>query len=127
MAPKVLAVGHCRADSSRLAREVEKAGGTFEGVATADEAMTRLRAESYALVLTNRVIGLDERGGEALIRRVKEDPGLREVPLMLVSAIDTAQEAARRAGAEPGFGKDQLDTPKAAERISAFLRPVTDA
>jgi CheY-like chemotaxis protein len=102
---------------------VAKAGGTLESVATTGEALKRLKAASFALVLPNRVIGLDEQGGESLVRRMKEDPELAEIPVMLVSAVETAQQAAEAAGAEPGFGKDQLGTNVAAERISRYLSP----
>ena len=40
---------------------------------------------------------------------------------MLLSNFPEAQEAAVKAGAEPGFGKAEFDRPETVERLARFL------
>ena len=56
-----------------------------------------------------------------LIRRVKADAALRDVPVMLVSNYADAQAAAVQAGALPGFGKADLGRAEMFERVRPFL------
>jgi two-component system chemotaxis response regulator CheY len=93
-------------------------------VVTADttaEALGQLGQGGFALVLVNRVLDADGSSGLDLIRQVKADEALRQVPVMLVSNYEDAQQEAVRAGAEPGFGKSALGRPEMLARVGAFL------
>ena len=80
-----------------------------------------LRGDEYDLVLVNRKLAADSSDGVDLLKRVKSDPQLADRPVMLLSNFPEAQEAAVKAGAEPGFGKAQLDRPETVEKLARFL------
>ena len=121
-AKRVLSVGQCWADHGSIARTLKKEFGTE--VDAADEAaaaLERLRKGGYSLVLVNRVFDSNGASGMDLIKKVKSDPTLQSVPIMLVSNYDDAQFEAAAAGAMPGFGKSSLGRPQMLERIRPFL------
>ncbi len=119
---KVLSVGNCSFDDASLAEMIR---GHFDAevisAVTAEEALAALRREPFALALVNREL---ETGGDgiALIRQIKDSQELAGVPVMLLSNFPQAQAEAVEAGAEPGFGKAELDTAAVAERLAKFLR-----
>lgn len=121
MGKRVLGVGHCLVDAPRIAKVVAELGATFENAETADTALARLREEPFDLVLPNRVLGADERGGLHLVEVMKNDAELASVPVMLVSGIPDAQQAAEAAGALPGFGKDTLESGGARDAMAKVL------
>jgi two-component system chemotaxis response regulator CheY len=119
---RVLSVGQCGADHGSISRTLQRAfGAPVVGVDTADEALDELRRGPFALVLVNRLFDLDGSPGIDLIRRVKGQPDLAGVPVMLVSNYEHAQAQAVAAGAAPGFGKASLGQPQMLERVGAFL------
>jgi PleD family two-component response regulator len=119
---RVLSVGQCFADHSHIARTFEQAfAAEVVGVDTTLEALEKLRAESFDLVLVNRVYDADGSPGLELIRQVKGDEDLKQTPVMLVSNYDDAQREAVAAGAEPGFGKASLGAPQMINRVKGVL------
>ncbi len=88
---------------------------------SADETVSALRSGGVDLVLVNRHLDADGSEGIELIRRIKADPELARVPVMLVSNYPKYQEAAVAAGAERGLGKAELDSPETLRRLSRFL------
>ena len=120
---RVLSVGQCAADHGSISRTV---GRQFDAevvpVDTAAEALALLRQEPFDLVLVNRVLDADGSSGTGLIRQVKGEDALRQVPIMLVSNYDDAQQEAVAAGALPGFGKAALGQPQALGRLRAVLQ-----
>jgi hypothetical protein len=78
-----------------------------------------IQARSPQLVLVNRINDVDGAEGLALISQLTTT-GL--APVMLVSNLPEAQQAAIKAGALAGFGKAELKKPEVAERISAALK-----
>jgi two-component system, chemotaxis family, chemotaxis protein CheY len=122
--PRVLSVGQCAFDHTRIARQLEQSFGTeVQGVSTFDEALDALRGGRYDLVLVNRLNDLDEAPGIELIRGMKADPGLAGVPVMLVSNFPKAQAEAEALGALPGFGKADLGSDATHARLGAILDP----
>jgi two-component system chemotaxis response regulator CheY len=120
--PRVLSVGQCAFDHNRIARHIEQSfRAQVQGVSTFDEALDALRSGRYDLVLVNRVNDEDEAPGLDLIRSVKAEAGLADVPVMLVSNYPEAQEAAQALGALPGFGKSELATETTRARLGAIL------
>ena len=120
--PQILSVGQCGFDHGRISRHFEQ---TFRarvlGVSTFDEALEALRSRRFDLVLVNRVSDLDNAPGLDLIRSVKAEAGLADVPIMLVSNYSDAQEDAQALGALPGFGKGELASETTRARIEAVL------
>jgi two-component system chemotaxis response regulator CheY len=119
---RILSVGQCGADHASISYAMRR---TFDAetaaAASRESALERLRRETFALVLVNRILDADGESGLDLIRRMQADEQLRQVPVMLVSNYADAQEEAVAAGARPGFGKGQLGQPEMLERVRAVL------
>jgi two-component system chemotaxis response regulator CheY len=119
---RVLSLGQCGADHaaiswtfrSNLDADVVAAG-------TPEEAEAQLRDEDFDLVLVNRVLDWTGALGVDFIRQLKADPGLKELPVMLVSNYDDAQREAVAAGALPGFGKRALRSPQTVDMLQKVL------
>lgn len=120
--PRVLSVGQCGFDNGRIARQLRQSlGADVEEGATASDALAALRRERFDLVLVNRVGNADGAPGAELIRALKNDPALANVPVMLVSNYPAAQAEAVGLGALPGFGKAELDRPDTLDKLRAVL------
>lgn len=119
---RVLSVGQCGFDHSRIARYLEQSfRAQVRGVSTFDEALDVLRSGPYDLVLVNRVNDLDGASGLDLIRSLKADASLANVPIMLVSNYPEAQSEARALGALAGFGKSDLKSETTRTLLGAVL------
>jgi CheY-like chemotaxis protein len=119
---RVLSVGQCGFDNSGIGRTIRRHFAAQ--VLTADsaqEAIEALGQGDISLVLVNRVLDADGSAGMDLIKRIKSDPALEPVPVMLVSNYEEAQEEAVEAGAIPGFGKATLEHPPTIERLKHYL------
>ena len=122
MTKRVLDVGNCGPDfatitsflTSRFDCEVDQAHG-------ADDALAAMRRCSYALVLVNRKLDRDYTDGIEVIRKVKADTQLRDVPVMLVTNYPEYQGEAQIAGALRGFGKLELEKPETIEKLTPLL------
>jgi two-component system chemotaxis response regulator CheY len=121
MVKRVLDVGNCSADHAAIRLLVEHA---FEATVSlahgAHDAVAALQAERFDLVLVNRVL---DRGGEGIrvVSRIKNDPTLADVPVMLITDYEEHQRGAVEAGAEYGFGKSELQSASTREKLSRFL------
>jgi two-component system chemotaxis response regulator CheY len=118
---RVLSVGQCYADHCKIVQALQEFQFEIVSADTTEEALTQLRAGSFALVLVNRVYDGDGSLGLDLIRQVKQDAALQAVPVMLVSDYEDAQQEAVAAGAVLGFGKSALHGPVVAERVRGLL------
>ncbi|MEQ9617339.1 MAG: hypothetical protein RLN60_04815 [Phycisphaerales bacterium] len=109
-------VGHCMADTARLRGFIlETLGEATDVVAIRDDA--QLDADASDVLLVNRI--LDGRfsapNGLSLIKQIRRRDETRTA--MLISNYADAQAEAERAGATPGFGKRQIGTDDAADRL----------
>jgi len=86
-----------------------------------DDTLAALQAGSIDLVLVNRKLDQDYSDGLDIIKRVKRDPQLGAVPMMLVTNYPEHQAAAVAEGAEYGFGKLELSKPETRERLVKVL------
>ena len=122
MARRVLNVGNCSFDHGKI-EQLISTNFDAEVVAAAlqDEALTMLRADRFGLVLVNRKLIADSSKGVELIQRIKADQRLAHTPVMLLSNYPEAQQEAVAAGAEPGFGKAELDRRETIEKLARFL------
>ena len=90
---------------------------------TADDALQTLKTSAIDLVLVNRVFDRDGDSGLGLIQSLKQDPEFGETPVMLISNFDRFQSEAIELGAEPGFGKNDLQSPDTVQQLAKFLTP----
>lgn len=119
---RVLSLGQCGFDQGALARAFRQhLAAEVVPADSAAEALDALRRGPFALVLVNRLLDADGSSGVDFIRRLKADEQLRELPVMLVSNYDDAQEEAVGAGAVPGFGKRALGQPHMLARVRSVL------
>jgi two-component system chemotaxis response regulator CheY len=120
---RVLSIGQCFADHGSIARTLQRHfGAEVVGADGAAEALDRLRRESFDLVLVNRRLDADGSSGVDIVKQIKAGEQLRQLPVMLVSNYEDAQNDAVAAGALPGFGKAALGQP----HMLARLRPLLD-
>ncbi len=124
MTKKVLSVGNCRYDHGRLANMLtEHFQAEVDYARHEEEALAKLRAQRFDLVLVNRVLHRNGQAGVEVIRRMKSEPGLAATPVMLLSNHSDYQQQALAAGAEPGFGKEKLGEPELIEDLRPYLEP----
>lgn len=113
----VVLVGHCGFDARSLMRAVEQALPTanFESADNAAD-LERFGGDD-SLLLINRLLdgSFDAANGIELIRKLATGPSRPRT--MLISNLEDAQEQAEQAGALPGFGKGDLHTNKATDRL----------
>ena len=118
----VLSLGQCAADHSALNRLLRSEFAVeVTAVATSEQALTQMRQGGIALVLVNRILDYDGSSGLDFIARIKAEEKLRDVPVMLVSNHEDAQQEALARGALPGFGKGALYDPETLDRVRIVL------
>jgi len=121
MTKRVLDVGNCAPDFASISRflatqfdcQVDQAHGP-------KDSLDLLRQGDYALVLINRKLDQDYTDGIEIIKTIKADADLQNVPVMLITNYAEHQDAAMAIGAERGFGKLELNA-KTAERLGPIL------
>ena len=122
MSKRVLDVGNCGVDRSAITQFLK---GRFDcEVDYADaaaDALAAMRAGQVDLVLVNRKLDIDYSDGVDVIRQIKVDPKLADVPVMLVTNYPEHQEAAMKVGALRGFGKLEFNKPETIERLQPIL------
>ncbi len=122
MSKTVLAVGNCAYDHAGIERAItERFDAKVIRAADLEATLETLRATAVDLVLVNRRLHVDSSDGLEVIRRIKADPQLAGIPVMLLSNYPEYQQSAVTAGAEPGFGKAELDLPQTEEKLRRFL------
>jgi DNA-binding NtrC family response regulator len=114
---KILDVGQCGFDGPRMASLWQEAlGAEVDCAETSDDAVEMVQGNEYDVVLVNRVMAADGSSGLEVVARLLE-VGL-ESPVMLVSDLPEAQDAAVRLGAVRGFGKVHLGERSTLELVS---------
>src|SRR5579872_6164864 len=118
MAIRILDVGQCGFDGPRMAALWhDRLDATVDRVVNGAEAVRRLKEGGYDIVLVNRVLAADGSSGLEVIAallRMKTS-----VPVMLVSDLPEAQDAAVALGAVRGFGKAELGEPATLELVAS--------
>jgi CheY-like chemotaxis protein len=118
---KILDVGQCGFDGPRMARLWHEAlGAEVDCANTGDGAVEMLQRTDYDMVLVNRVLASDESSGLEVIKRLLMLQ--REIPVMLVSDLAEAQDAAVALGAVRGFGKAHLGERSTLDLVSRVAR-----
>jgi CheY-like chemotaxis protein len=122
MPKRVLDVGQCSPDHATI-RSYFTRHFDCEVVQThgADDTLQQLRSGRFDLVLVNRKLDADYSDGIEIIRQIKADRAIANVPVMLVTNYPEHQDAAISAGAIRGFGKLEYSKPETLEKLSAVL------
>jgi two-component system, chemotaxis family, chemotaxis protein CheY len=122
MSKRVLDVGQCGPDHATIRSfltrhfdcEIVQAHGP-------DDALAQLRSGRFDLVLVNRKLDNDYSDGIEIIRRVKADPAIANVTMMLITNYPEHQAAAVAEGAVTGFGKLEFELPETRAKVAAVL------
>jgi len=90
---RILVVDDDESNRDMLGRRLQRDGYTVQLAANGVEALRLLRASSYDLVLLDLIMsGLD---GYQVLLKMKSDPVMREVPVIMLSALDQEGGIAR--------------------------------
>ncbi|QEG01674.1 Response regulator receiver domain protein [Stieleria maiorica] len=87
----------------------------------AEETLELLRRRDVALVTVNRKLDRDYSDGMEVVKKIKADQQVGQVPVMLVTNYEEHQQAAMEAGCVRGFGKLALRDPGTVELLQPFL------
>jgi two-component system chemotaxis response regulator CheY len=122
MPKRVLDVGQCNPDHATI-RSYLTRHFNCEIVRThgADDTLEALRNSKFDLVLINRKLDADYSDGIEIIRQIKADSEIADVPVMLITNYPKHQAAAIAEGAIHGFGKLEYQKPETRERLAAIL------
>ncbi len=117
---RILVVDDEAANGEVVARMLERQGHTVELASNGTEALTRIRSSNFDLLLLDLMMpGI---GGDQVLREIKNDPRLRHLPVIMISAMDEQESviACIESGAEDYLPKPFNPTLLHA-RISAIL------
>ena len=90
---RLLVVDDDESNRDMLSRRLQRDGYTVQVAANGVEAMRLLRASPYDLVLLDLIMpGLD---GYQVLLKMKNDPAMREIPVIMLSALDQEAGIAR--------------------------------
>ena len=119
---RVIDCGNCGPDHASISRLLKQLFDV-EIIQTdaARDTLEELRRQKADLVLVNRKLDIDYSDGLEVIKQIKAEDDLQEVPVMLVTNYEEYQQQAQALGALPGFGKLQLNDPQTRQRLTAIL------
>ena len=107
---KILIVGQCDFDYQRISFVISKMyAAEIHRADLFDDAIQQALEQPYALILINRLLDLDRSEGMEILHELKSNPRTDDIPVMIISNYQDAQDVAVAAGASPGFGKAALD------------------
>ena len=117
----ILLVGHCGPDSASLERFIARTvdNVVMTSISSTEEAETYIKELDPVLVLVNRIIPMTEERGQDCIGRMRKQ--FPDTPFMLISNHDDAQQAAEENGAVTGFGKRDLNSDEATQKLHDAL------
>lgn len=122
MPKRVLEIGNCGADHALLSGLLKRSfRAEVVRAHAASDALAALRHGRFDLVLVNRILDRDGSEGLELLKTIKTTPESASTPVMMLTNYPEQQELAVAAGAEPGFGKDELQAAETHEKLARFL------
>ena len=117
---RILIVDDVEENRAVLERRLEREGYAVDSVATGEEAMARVADGAFDLVLLDVLMpGMD---GYAVLERIKNNPATRNIPVIMISALDDLSSVVRciEHGAEDFLSKP-FDPVLLRARIGASL------
>ncbi|MFQ5559816.1 MAG: hypothetical protein ACE5FU_04415 [Nitrospinota bacterium] len=119
---KVLLSGNCDFDHPRIEALVQKNFDCEVSRAKSnEEARKLLDAGNFDLAIVNRVGAFDGQEGIDIVRYMTGNEKLKNVPVMLITNIKEKMEEAVKAGAQEGFGKEELGGERVIDLLRQFL------
>jgi len=119
---KVLDVGQCNADNYRINELLQQNfNAQVDRSHSLDEAIEAASNTKYDLILINRLLDADGSAGMDVLTSLKTNPSSAEIPVMIVSNYQDAQDAAVANGAVAGFGKSALDSADTLAKLKQYL------
>ena len=122
MTKTVVDCGNCGPDFHSIRQFVTS---NFDAVVLqahgADDAIKLLRERDVALVTVNRKLDRDYSDGMDVVKQIKSDEDLGDVPVMLVTNYEEHQQSAMDAGCVRGFGKLALGSSETVELLQPYL------
>lgn len=117
----VLIVGHCDLDHPQITSLIKKHfSANITRLKQLKETIKYLEKYDYDLVIINRIGAFDQESGLELIKKIKHYGGIN-VPLMMITNYKDQMDLAIKAGAVPGYGKDDLHSQETIELLSQYL------
>ncbi len=118
----VLSVGQCVPDHHAISQMlISRFDVEIQTAAVASEALEKMRATRFDLVLVNRKLDADYTDGSEIIQAMQADDALAGVPVMLITNYPEHDEAAVKLGAVSGFGKASLSDARTIEKLAELL------
>lgn len=115
--------GNCGPDFNSIRKMVSSHfNATVLQTHGADDTIELLRNRHVDLVTVNRKLDRDYTDGLEIIKQIKANPDVGNVPIMLVTNYDEHQQAAVAEGATYGFGKLEIGNPETLEKLEPFLK-----
>ena len=122
MPKTVLDCGNCGPDFNAIRQMVSsKFGASIVQAHGAEDAIEILKKKDIDLVTINRKLDRDYSDGMDVLRAIKSDPDIADVPVMIVTNYEEHQEAAIKEGAVQGFGNLALDDAATKELLQPYL------
>lgn len=121
--PKILLdCGNCGPDFNAIRRmATSNFGASVVQSHGAEDTLTLLRNRRVDLVTVNRKLDRDYSDGLEVIKQIKADPQVADVPVMLVSNYEEHQQTAMEAGAIRGFGKLAIGEDSTRQLLAPYL------
>ena len=122
MPKTVVDCGNCTPDHTSIRNMIQsRFDAVVEQTHDGGETLERLRKGGVDLVLVNRKLDRDYTDGIDVIRQIKSDEQVGNVPVMLITNYEEHQQAAVAVGAVPGFGKLSVTDPQTQSLLEPFL------
>ena len=119
---RLLDVGNCDPDHAMIRKMLlENFDVSIDRVMFLDDALKKMRATTYALVLFNRLIFDDGSEGIDLLKKARADQAFAAIPIMMISNFEEAQAASVAAGGVRGFGKASVFDPRTIVTLAQYL------
>lgn len=119
---RILDVGQCGFDHSNISSFL-----TSHFEVTVDRAhawsdtASLVKENDYDLILINRLLDRDGSEGMLILKELKASTDTADIPVMIISNYEDAQQTAIAAGALEGFGKSSLSSHETKEIIAQAL------
>ena len=122
MPKRILDVGQCGPDHATITSYLtEHFDCQIVQTHALEDTLAALKSSAFDLVLINRKLDRDYSDGVDIIKEIKADPQIVDVPVMLVTNYPEHQQAAIASGAVMGFGKLEYEKPETLARLKAVL------
>jgi two-component system, sensor histidine kinase and response regulator len=90
---RILAVDDDEANTDMLSRQLSRYGHVAAGVESGEAALQALREQDFDLVLLD--VMMPEMSGIEVLKEIKSNPQLAGIPVIMISALDELEGAAR--------------------------------